>query len=355
MSLSGPPSGDPATEPRAQRIARILLVGGLLVLAGWTLRFFLPALVWAGILAIAVWPLYHRMGRGRLQGDRLVRPAVFTLAVALLFLLPFLLLAIAAVEDMHALTRLIEHANQAGIDPPVWLNSLPLVGIPLADWWHDHLAHPGWGADLLAFARRPGLLDTGRLIGVQVAHRLTLMFSALLALFFVLRDGDRLAAQAIRAGERMFGPNSEPMLRHVAASVHGVVDGLVLVGLGVGFIMGIAYAATSVPHPALLGALTAMGAIIPFGAPLVIGIAVLLLLAQGAVISAVVIVALGVATTFIADHFVRPVLIGGATSLPFPFVLFGVLGGLEAWGLFGLFLGPALLTVLVMLWREWVA
>lgn len=355
MSLLDPPPARPHQEQRAQRAARILLIGGLLLLALWTLRFFLPALMWAGILAIAVWPLYHRMGRGWLRDDRVVRPAVFTVAVAFVFLLPFLLLAIAAAEDMHALTRLIEHANQTGIDPPAWLNGLPLVGVPLSDWWQDHLAHPGWGADLLAFARRPGFLDTGRLIGVQVAHRLTLMFSALVTLFFVLRDGDRLAAQAIRAGERMFGPNSEPMLRHVAASVHGVVDGLVLVGLGVGFVMGVAYTATSVPHPALLGALTAMGAIIPFGAPLVIGIAVLLLLAQGAVISAVVIVVLGVATTFIADHFVRPVLIGGATSLPFPFVLFGVLGGLEAWGLFGLFLGPALLTVLVMLWREWVA
>jgi predicted PurR-regulated permease PerM len=57
--------------------------------------------------------------------------------------------------------------------------------------------------------------------------------------------------------------------------------------------------------------------------------------------------------TFVADHFVRPVLIGGATKLPFLWVLFGILGGVASWGLLGLFLGPAIMAALIMLWREW--
>jgi predicted PurR-regulated permease PerM len=59
------------------------------------------------------------------------------------------------------------------------------------------------------------------------------------------------------------------------------------------------------------------------------------------------------AVTFGADHFVRPVLIGGATKLPFLWVLLGILGGVEVWGLLGLFLGPAIMAALMMLWREW--
>ena len=51
----------------------------------------------------------------------------------------------------------------------------------------------------------------------------------------------------------------------------------------------------------------------------------------------------------------RPVLIGGATRLPFLWVLLGILGGVESFGLLGLFVGPAVMAVLVMLWREWVA
>ena len=58
---------------------------------------------------------------------------------------------------------------------------------------------------------------------------------------------------------------------------------------------------------------------------------------------------------FVADHFVRPVLIGGSTRLPFVWVLLGILGGVETFGLLGLLLGPALLAVLIALWRELAA
>ena len=92
---------------------------------------------------------------------------------------------------------------------------------------------------------------------------------------------------------------------------------------------------------------------IPFGAPLVFGLAALLLVGQGAQMAAIVVLAIGMIVTFVADHFVRPVLIGGATKLPFMWVLFGILGGVATWGLLGLFLGPAVMAALIMLWREW--
>ena len=66
------------------------------------------------------------------------------------------------------------------------------------------------------------------------------------------------------------------------------------------------------------------------------------------------VLAVGFAVTFAADHFVRPALIGGATKLPFLWVLLGILGGVETFGLIGLFLGPAAMAVLILLWREWV-
>jgi len=56
---------------------------------------------------------------------------------------------------------------------------------------------------------------------------------------------------------------------------------------------------------------------------------------------------------FVADHFIRPVLIGGAIRLPFLWVLLGILGGLETFGILGLFLGPAIMAALISLWREW--
>ena len=58
--------------------------------------------------------------------------------------------------------------------------------------------------------------------------------------------------------------------------------------------------------------------------------------------------------TFVADHFVRPVIIGGATRLPFFWVLLGILGGVETFGVIGLFVGPVVMSVLIQLWRDWL-
>jgi predicted PurR-regulated permease PerM len=77
------------------------------------------------------------------------------------------------------------------------------------------------------------------------------------------------------------------------------------------------------------------------------------LLAKGSTLMAIILFAIGLAVTFCADHFIRPVLIGGVTRLPFVWVLLGILGGLEEWGLLGLFLGPATMAALILLWREW--
>ena len=82
-------------------------------------------------------------------------------------------------------------------------------------------------------------------------------------------------------------------------------------------------------------------------------LAALLVVAQGLMIQAIVIVVAGAVISFAADHFIRPVLIGNATRLPFIWVLFGILGGVGTWGLLGLFLGPAIMAVLILLWREW--
>jgi len=81
-------------------------------------------------------------------------------------------------------------------------------------------------------------------------------------------------------------------------------------------------------------------------------IAAAMLIYQGAMVSAIVIFLLGLGVVAVADHVVRPIIIGNATRLPFLWVLLGILGGVETWGLLGLFLGPAIMTVLMDLWRE---
>ena len=136
-------------------------------------------------------------------------------------------------------------------------------------------------------------------------------------------------------------------------AVLGTVNGLVLVGLGEGVLLGIAYILAGLPHPVTIAVLTGILAVIPFGAPVVFGAAALYLAASGSAAAAVAVLGFGLAVVFVADHFVRPVLIGGAVRLPFLWVLLGILGGLETFGILGLFLGPAVMAALISLWREW--
>ena len=79
-----------------------------------------------------------------------------------------------------------------------------------------------------------------------------------------------------------------------------------------------------------------------------------LLVAGGQAGAGIGIFVLGSVIIFVADHFIRPALIGGSTRLPFLWVLLGILGGIEGWGLIGLVLGPAVMAALMLLWREWI-
>ena len=339
---------------RWQRFAWVVLTTALLGLGVHTLEGFLPALVWAGILAIAVWPLYQRACRQWPPGHHnILLPSLFTLTIALIFIMPLVLAGVQASREAATVFDWVDTARHIGIPPPDWLAHLPLGSAQATDWWNDNLADPDGAAELLKRLDRSALLVSGQHIGIVVIHRLVLFGFTLLTLFFLFRDGDVLTDQLRRASHRAFGPGGERVGRQLVDSVHGTVDGLVLVGLGEGLLLGIAYAATGVSHPTLFGALTAVAAMIPFGAPVLFGAAALMLFAQGAMAGAIVVVSLGVLVTFVADHFVRPVLIGGATRLPFVWVLFGILGGVETWGLLGLVLGPAIMAALILLWREW--
>jgi predicted PurR-regulated permease PerM len=343
------------TRNTPQPLARTALISTLVVLGIWTLHSFLPALIWAVIFAIAIWPLYERLeARFGHAGHNVLLPVLLTSAVALIFVVPLLLAILEAAREARDLLQWFRDAEASGIPAPDWLTQVPLVGDQVRQWWLENLSHPITPSDLRAGLHRGSTLLVSRELGAQVAHRTILFAFTLLALFFLLRDGRSLTREMLTVSQGLFGPRGERIAVHVVASVHGTLIGLVLVGLGEGLVLGIAYRLAGVPHPVLLGVLTGVAAIIPFGAPIVFVVAALLLLAQGAVASAVCVLAFGCFVLAVADHVVRPVLIGGATKLPFLWVLLGILGGVETWGLLGLFLGPAIMASLMLLWRELV-
>ena len=326
----------------------ILFLGGVL-----TLRDFLPALVWAAIFAIAVWPLFQRLARRWPQHRRATLPSLFVLGVLLGFVVPVVLVAVPLIADAHAAAQWFARVQQTGIEAPAFLAHLPF-GDQMAATWHDQFGRPGQLSLLVGHGAQGSMLRIARVVGAQAIHRSMLLLFMLLTLFFLLRDAEDIMAQLRIGATRAFGPAGENVGRQVIRSVHGTVDGLVLVGLGEGLLIGIAYWVAGVPQAALFGLVTALLAMVPFGAPFCVYLAGAVLLAQGNVIGGIGVVVAGLVVIFIADHAVRPLLIGGATRLPFVWVLLGVLGGVETWGLVGLFVGPAIMAALILLWREWI-
>ena len=142
------------------------------------------------------------------------------------------------------------------------------------------------------------------------------------------------------------------MLVKIADAVRATVNGTVAASILKGAIIGIAY---GVPHAFLFALLTMMLAMVPLGAWTALALAVLALLAKGGtLLVGVGLAVFGAATLLIAENVIQPALIGGAARLPFLLVLVGIIGGMQSFGLLGLFLGPAIMAALLTIWREWI-
>ncbi len=340
----------------SQRIARSLLIAFLAALGAWMLRRFVPALCWAVVLAIATSSLYDRW-RARFRGRRreLLAALTFTALVGVVLIAPLVYGAAIAVREAVALTHAyLGSAHHGPPAPPAWLAAVPVLGEWLRGAWHDLFANAGTVPGMLAHLR-PTLFEWTRRLGVQAFHRVVTLVFTLLTLFFVYVRRDALAGEVLSASRRLFGASVDRLLEHAVAAIRATVDGVVLVAVAEGAIMGAVYALAGVPHPVLLGAVTGLFAMIPFAAPIAFGAIALVRVAQGSIAAGIAVAVAGTAVLFVADHLVRPTIIGGAARLPFLWVLLGILGGVESFGLLGIFLGPALMAALLAIWRDSVA
>lgn len=326
---------------------------GVVVLAGIVALHFLLPLVWAGIIAIATWPVVERLERW-LGYRKTVVAMILTLVVALVVMIPLVWLTIKGLHEVRVFASYLMQANDQAIQAPEWFKNLPWGGDYLQDWWQTKLGHEGAISELFDTEATTirSLRGLAKTVGVQVAHRSVIFGFALVCLFFFYRDGKELAKQVNAFGEYCLAHRWSLYASNLPSAIKATVNGLVLVGLGVGVIMGVLYASLGVPFSVMLGAATALLAMIPFGAPVAFVTVGLILLVKGSFAGAVAVLAVGSLVMFIADHFVRPVIIGNATQLHFLAVLFGILGGVETLGLVGLFIGPVVMVLFSTLWRE---
>lgn len=345
-------SASPAAAGAVRR-RQVYLTGFILLLVLWVALPFLTPIAWASVLAIAEWPLYRRAAARFPRYPGLIAVG-FTLATALLVILPLSIAAVSlAQESQHALDWLGQ-AQQHGIAAPPWLGGLPLVGERLSGWWQEHIGTPQAANALLGTLSASSILGWTRSIGGEVAKESALFLVTLIVLASLLARGEHIAAQARTAAERMFGAFGGEFVARMTGAVRATVNGTMLVSFGEGALIGVGYAVAGVPQPLLFATFTIALALVPFGAWAAFGLASLILIGSGSVLAGCLLFGLGVAVMTIGDNVVQPSVIGSAVELPFVLAMIGAFGGLAAMGLVGLFVGPTIMAALLLVWRLWM-
>lgn len=339
----------------AQKTALYVLIGALVLAGAWMLRHFIAALCWGVVLAIATSSVYERW-LAKFHGRRrdVWAALTFTVILGAVLVVPLVYGGIVAGREAIALAK--EFAASVGSGPPPmpsWLDQLPWLSHWFRELWVEYLG-PGGGPAAGRMHASPTVIEWTRIVGVQVARRLVTLAFTLLTLFFVYLNRDRLSMQVPKMFRRLFGSSVDRLLRRVVSAIRAAVDGIVFVAVGEGAVMCGVYALAHAPHPILSGAITGVFATIPFAAPIVFGTIAVVLVIRGSIGGAIVVAAAGMLVLFIADHFVRPTIIGEGAKLPFLWALLAILGGVESFGLVGIFIGPALMAALLSLWRGWV-
>lgn len=326
---------------------------GIICLTLFIIHRFIPSLIWAAIIVISTYPLYKKWRAFFAEHDN-VSALLFTLLIGLLFLLPLSWLVRILVKELQIFINFLQDINQQGGAAPMFIRNIPLVGNELVSYWNENIGQPGKIRDLLSNIHL-SLTPTSyyvKQIGINLAHRSVQVGFTLLSLFFFYRDGDKLLSQVYLVGEYCLGSRWFRYADRLPKALSATVNGTIVVGLGVGILMGICYVLVGFPAPTLTGFITALAAMIPFVVPIVFTIVALVLFSVGSTVGAIIVIVWGTLVMFVADHFIKPVLIGGAIELPFLAVLFGILGGVETLGLLGLFLGPVVMVLFVTLWQE---
>lgn len=336
------------------KLILLTLLVGLLSLSYQVLAFFISPMLWAAILAYVTWPLYRRL-RERLNQRHNLSAMLMILGFILVIGVPVMIGLFILQQEARMLYGHLQTQLLSGkFSIPELVTRLPLVGAQIQEMIAELNADP----DQIVVQMREWIqshLAYGKEIVNEVSRNLARLSFALLTLFFMYRDGDRVLVQVRAALHKVLDTRSEGYLQAIGQTTQAVVYGIGLTALAQAMLAGIGYWVAGAPSPILLTLMTFVIALIPFGTPFAWGAVSIWLFSQGQTIPALGLAAWGVFVISWIDNIIRPMVISGATKVPFILIMFGVLGGLTAFGMIGLFIGPVILAVLLAVWREWLA
>jgi predicted PurR-regulated permease PerM len=345
------------TEKGSGELARILLVvlflGGLIAASFWILRPFLGAIIWATMIVVATWPLMRKLQR-RLGGRRWAAVTVMSLVLLLVLVVPLSAAIGTLVSHADDIVGWAKQLREYKLPPPPsWLAGLPLVGERAVGIWRDVMAQ---GFEVVVVKIQPYAGALTAWFVLQVGNFGTLFIQFLLTVIaaaVLYAQGEQAADWVLRFGRKLGGDAGEAAVRLSGQAIRGVAMGVVVTALVQSLIGGIGLAIAGVPFATVLTAVMFLLAVAQIGAVPILALAVGWLYWSGdATWGTFLLVVTVIAGTL--DNVLRPVLIKAGADLPLLLIFLGVIGGLIAFGLIGIFVGPLVLAVAYTLLSAWL-
>ena len=339
--------------PALQKVLLFGLIFILFYLSFQVLKYFIVPVLWAAIIAYITWPLYHSVQK--LCGPRPTLSATIMISMVVLVVGIPLTFAIFMLqhEGRNLFYELQRQVFSGHLDVPQFIRDLPIIGKEVTRTLKEINTDPnsivqnvsGWFQSHLNY---------GRLVLSEISKNIFKLCFAVMSLFFFYRDGQTILNQVSKALEMVIGPRIHHYLDTISETTRAVVYGVGLTAIAQALLAGLSYFVAGVPNPMVLTIVTFIFALIPFGPPVAYSAVSLCSFSQGQTIEAIGVMVWGVCVVSTADNVIRPLVISGATQIPFLLIMFGVLGGLASFGMVGLFVGPVILAVLLAIWREWL-
>lgn len=345
----------PVAGPDLARITFVVLViGALLGVSLWILRPFIGPAIWATMVVVASWPMMLRIER-LLWRSRALAVLVMTLGLLLLFVVPLTLAIVTIVDNAERLVGWARLAADFRLpeQPPSWLQQMPLLGGFLERLWQQATA---LGLIDLLPRLSPYAGDLTRWFVAEVGSIGLLLLQFLLTLLIaavMYATGEHAAALVRRLAKRIGGERAREAVDLAGGAIRGVALGVGVTALVQALLGGIGVAAAGVPVAGLLAAVMFMLCIAQIGPLPVLVPAVIWVFWSGETGWGI---ALAVWSAIVAtiDNVIRPVLIRLGADLPLLLIFSGVIGGLFAFGLVGIFVGPVILAVAYRLLLAWI-
>lgn len=343
----------PVTFDVAHVTLAVLFIGLLIVSTFWIVRPFLTATVWAFFIVVSTWPAFLRF-EAFLGGRRGLAVTVMTLLILFIVLIPLtgaVIAIVGNVEDISARFRGL--VSSIPLAPPQWLEKIPVAGSRLIPKWQEIAAlTPDERAAMVAPYAKTALLwfvaQAGSLGMTLLQFLLTTIITAIM-----YANGESIQSGMVSFARRLAGQNGENVTFLAGKAIRGVAMGVVLTAILQAAVGGIGLVAAGVPGAAFLTALMFMFCLAQIGGGIVLVPVVIWLYWKGDVLMGTILLVFTV-IALTMDNFIRPILIKKGADLPLLLVFAGVIGGLIAFGIIGLFIGPVVLAVSYTLLRSWV-